>query len=157
MRNTTALRRRLLARRKCKPLGAVAVTWDMAMTSSMVMLLIIGILVEGVTPHHSHIPADMAKAKHVVSMPNARREDAIRIIVTRDGAIYFGHTETRVADLPDQIRQKVSKGSEQRAYLMVDQRAKNYDVENVIDAIRASGIWNVGLLVEQDQSAAARP
>ena len=57
---------------------------------------------------------------------------------------------------PDQLHIIVSL-PKQRAYLMVDQRAKNYDVENVIDAIRASGIWNVGLLVEQDQSAAARP
>ena len=157
MRNTAPLRRRVLARRKCKPLQAVAVALEMAMTFTMVTLLIIMMLVEGVTPHHSTIPGDMAKAKHVVPMPNARREDAIRIIVMRDGAIYFGHTQTLVADIPDQIRQKVREGSERRAYLMVDQRAKNRAVESVVDAIRASGIWNVGLLVEQNQSAAARP
>lgn len=157
MRNTTPLRRRVLARRKCKPLQAVTVALEMAMTVSMVTLLTIMMLVEGVTPHHSGMPADMAKVQHAVPMPNAKREDAIRIVVTRDGAIYLGHTETRAADLPDQIRQKVREGSERRAYVMVDQRAKNFDVENVVDAIRASGIWNVGLLVEQNQSEAEQP
>ncbi|HEY2819638.1 MAG TPA: biopolymer transporter ExbD [Candidatus Acidoferrum sp.] len=157
MRNTAPLRRRVLARRKSKPLQAVAVTLEMAMTGVMLTLLIIVMLVEGVTPHHSTMPADMAKVQHAVPMLNAKREDAIRIILTRDGAVYFGHTETRVGDLAEQIRQKVREGSERREYLMVDQRAKNRDVENVVDAIRASGIWNVGLLVEQDRSVAARP
>jgi biopolymer transport protein TolR len=155
MRNTTALRRRVLARRKCKPLEAVAVTWDMAMTCSMVMLFIIGVLVEGVTPHHSTVPADMANAKNVVSMPDARREDAIRIIISRDGAVYFGHRQTDVRDIADQIRESVRGGSERRAYLKVDRQAKYGDVEAVVDAIRGGGIWRIGLMAEQDRSAAA--
>ena len=121
------------------------------MAGVTVLLLIVMMLVEAVEPHHSTMPADMAKAKHVVPMPDAKREDAIRIIVTRDGAIYFGHTATRVEDLAEQIRQKVRDGSERRAYLMVDQRTKYWDVETVVDAIRVSGIWKVGLLVEQEQ------
>jgi biopolymer transport protein ExbD len=128
----------------------------MAMTGFMFTMLIIMMLVEGATPH-SHFPADMAKARHVVAMPGANREDAIRIILTRDGAVYFGHTEIRVADIADQIREKVRSGSERRVYLMVDRRTKNWDVENVVDAIRGSGVWNVCLLVDQDSRVPTQP
>ena len=154
MKITGPLQRRVLARRKCRPLEAAAVSLEMAMTFAMVILLIIVMTVEGITPHHFSFPADLAKAKHVVAMPDARREDAIRIAVTRDGAIYFGHSEVRVTDLADKIRERVRGGSERRAYLTVDQRAKYWDVENVLDGIRGSGVWRIGLLVEQDRREA---
>ena len=148
MRSAEALERRVLARRKCRALNGVQ---DVAMAGVAVMLLIVGMIAVAMQQHHSGFPADMAKAKHVVSMPGAKREDAIRIVVTRDGAIYFSHTEIGVGELAKLIRQKVRSGSERRAYLMVDQRAKYGDVDAVVDAIRASGIWNVGLLVEQNR------
>jgi len=134
----------------------VAVSLEMAMTQVMVTLLIIMMLIEGTTPHHG-FPLERAATKHAVPMPGANREDAIKILLTRDGAVYFGHTATQVGDLPNQIRQKVRDGSERRAYLMIDARTKYWDVENVVDAIRGSGIWNVALLVERDQRATAQP
>ncbi|HEX3119467.1 MAG TPA: biopolymer transporter ExbD [Candidatus Acidoferrum sp.] len=157
MKNAEPLQRRVLARKKGTTLQMVAVSLEMAMTQVMVTLLIIMMLIEGVTPHHSNSPADMAKVNHAASMPGARREDAINLIISRDGAIYFGHTATRVDDIAEQIRQKVRGGSERRAYLKVDQRAKYGDVESVVDAIRGGGIWNVALLVEQNQRATTQP
>lgn len=154
MRSTEPLERRVLARRKCRVLVGAQ---DIAMAGVAVMLLIVMMLVEGTTPHHSTSPADMAKVKHVVSMSGAKREDAINIILSRDGAIYFGHSATRLEDIAEQIRQNVRAGSERRAYLKVDHRAKYGDVETVVDAIRGGGIWNVGLLVEQDQRATTQP
>jgi biopolymer transport protein ExbD len=157
MKSAGPLQRRVLARKRCKPLQAVAVALEMAMTEVMLTLLIIMMLIDGTTPHQSNSPANPAKAKHAISMPGAKREDAIKILLTRDGAVYFGHTATQVADLADQIRQKVRDGSKRRAYLLVDARTKYWDVESVVDAIRGGGIWNVGLLVEQDQRASMQP
>ena len=153
MKGTEPLQQRVLARKNCKPLQVVAVTLEVAMTFVMATLLIVMMLVEGTTPHHFNFPLDIAKARHVVPMPNAKREDAIRIFVTRDGAIYFGHTEVRVEEVADEVRQKVRDGSERRAYLRVDARTQYGDVQTVLDAI-GGGIWNVGMIVEQDQSPA---
>jgi biopolymer transport protein ExbD len=149
------LHRRVLGRRKSRPLELVAIALEMAMTGLMTTLLIIMMLVTG-TRGHSNLPADMAKTSHAVSMPRAKREDAIQIMVTRDGAIYFDHTEVHAADIADDVRQKVQDGSERRAYLLVDQRTKYVDVEPVIDAIRSGGIWNVSLMVELDQRTSMR-
>jgi biopolymer transport protein ExbD len=157
MKIAEPLQRRVLLRKKCKPLQMLTGTLEMAMTQVIVTLLIIVMLVEGSTPHHSTSPADPAKAKHAVSMPGAKREDAIRILISRDGAIYFGHMATRVGDIPEQIRQKVRDGSERRVYLIVDQRAQYGDVDAVVDAIRGSGVWNIALLVDQDRRELAQP
>ena len=157
MKITERLRRRVLSRRESQPLNVLRVATEISMTGFMFTLLIVMMLVEGTTPHHGNMPIDMAKARNVVSMPGAKREDAIRIGVTRDGAFYFGHTEIRVGDIADQIREKVRSGSERRAYVKVDARTKYGDVEAVVDAIRGSGIWNVGLLTEQDRITAAQP
>ena len=157
MKIADRVRRRVLSRRQSRPLNVLRVALEMAMTGFMFTMLIIMMLVEGSTPHHGNMPVDMAHARHVVSMPGAKREDSIRIGLTRDGGIYFDHTEIRVGDIADQIREKVRSGSERRAYLKVDARTKYGDVEAVVDAIRGSGIWNVGLLTEQDQTSAAQP
>jgi biopolymer transport protein ExbD len=154
MRSTGPLERRVLARRKCRLLAGAQ---DIAMAGVAVILLIVIMVVEGATPHHSNSPADMAKVNHAASVPGARREDAINLIISRDGAIYFGHMATRVDDITEQIRQKVRGGSERRVYLKIDQRAKYGDVESVVDAIRGAGIWNVALLVEQNRRASPQP
>ena len=153
MKIADRVRRRVLSRRQSRPLNVLRVALEMAMTGFMFTMLIIMMLVEGATPHHGNMPVDMAHARHVVSMPGAKREDSIRIGLTRDGAMYFGHTEVRVGDIAEQIQEKVGSGSEHRVYLKIDARAKYGDVGAVVDAIRASGLWNVGLLVEKDQRA----
>ena len=156
MKSAEPLQRRILARKKVKPVQMFSVSLEIAMTQVMVTLLIIMMLIEGTTLHQG-LTLERAATKHAAAMPGANREDAIRILLTRDGAVYFGHTATQVGDLPNQIRQKVRDGSERRAYLMIDARTKYWDVENVVDAIRGSGIWNVALLVERDQRATAQP
>ncbi len=156
MRSAERLQRRVLGRRKCRTLETVDVAPEMAMTGFMLTLLIVVMVAVGTQPHGG-FPLDRAATKHPVPMPGARREDAIRILVTRDGAIYFGHTEIRIGDIGERIQEKVRSGSERRAYLMVDRGTKYGDVEAVVDAIRGSGIWNVGLLVDQDQRVTTRP
>jgi biopolymer transport protein ExbD len=151
MRNIAPLQRRVLARRKCRPMEAIGVTVEIAMTATVALLFIIVMTVEGVTPHHSNMPMDMAKARHAVPMPGAIRNDAIRILVTRDGAVYFGHTAIHVREITDRVRESLRGNSERRAYLMVDGRAKYGDVEAVVDAIRGGGLWRIGLMVEQDR------
>jgi biopolymer transport protein ExbD len=123
----------------------VGVAFELAMTEFVLTLLIVVMVVVGTQPHGG-FPLDRAAIKHPISLPSANREDAIRILVTRDGAIYFDHTEIHLDDIADQIRHKVQGGSEKRAYLMVDQRAHYGDVKPVYDAIRDGGVWNVSLI-----------
>jgi biopolymer transport protein ExbD len=144
------LKRRVLARRKCQPLTVVGVALEMAMAGVITTLLIIMMLVIGSLPYSLTLPIEVKAGEHAVPLPAAIREDAIRILITRDGVFYLdssdGYRNVQVADMADQVREKVLGGAEKRAYLMVDQRAYYGDVRPVFDAIRDGGIWNVSLI-----------
>lgn len=145
------LQRRLLARRKCQPLVVVDVALEMAMAGLMMTLLIILMVATGSQQYRFTLPLELNATTHAVSLPAATREDAIRSLITRDGALYFdrgvGYEEIRVTDMADHVREKLRGGSERRAYLMVDQRTHYGDVKPVVDGIRDGGVWNVSLVV----------
>jgi len=54
--------------------------------------------------HHHSTSYNLAKVNHPVPMPGADREDAIRIVVTRDGQAFFGTERASPADLPEDSR-----------------------------------------------------
>jgi len=98
------------------------------------------------TPPFHGAPVDLPKARNAPSQPGAEREDAIHIAVTRDGRRFFGGHQTMPGDLPNLIQAAVRGGSERKIYLHVDGKAKNKDVEIVLDQIRLAGITNVVIL-----------
>ena len=81
-------------------------------------------------------------------MRAALREDAIKIMLTKDGSIYFRYQKVVGEDLPQRIRDSIQGGAERKVYLAADARARYSDVEIVLDEIRASGVHNIALLTE---------
>jgi biopolymer transport protein ExbD len=94
------------------------------------------------------IRVDRVVARHIRKMPGARREDAIKICVMRDGASCFGYSRVKGNDLPDKIRDAVRNGAEKRIYLEVDARARYSDVSAVLSQIQGAGIQNLSTLAE---------
>jgi len=81
------------------------------------------------------------------------REDAMRRFVTRDGALYFGHTaiEPGGKDFAGRVHEGVARGAEKRVYLEVDQRAYYGDVSVALESIRHAGILDVTFITETQQ------
>jgi biopolymer transport protein ExbD len=111
-------------------------------------LFIVVMMIPQSPGHHGPV-VDLADSSHAVSMPGAIREDAIRIMLTRDGSLYFRNQRLGAEDLPDQIRESLNSGAERKAYLNVDSRTRYADVEPVLDEIRHAGIAAIALFVEQ--------
>jgi biopolymer transport protein ExbD len=85
---------------------------------------------------------------HATPMPAALREDAMRVIVTRDGSIYFGNAKVAIGDLEEQIRLRLKCGAQHKVFLNVDQRAQFGDLVIVMDELRHVGIWDIAFLAE---------
>jgi len=68
---------------------------------------------------------DLPKAQTAASQPRGVRDDAIRIVVARDGRCFFLFTTAKPEDLPDLIRTAIRAGSERKVYLFADAIAKN--------------------------------
>ena len=102
------------------------------------------------TPHTPlHVPVDWPLAIHSSPMPGANREDAIEIMLTRDGRVFFGNHQVTVEELPDEIRERVKNGAEKRIYLAADARAKYGDVKAVLDEIGRAGFEKVSFLTHE--------
>jgi len=54
--------------------------------------------------------ADLPTVDHPSSMPDANREDALTVTVTRDGNVYFRTQQVMFKDLPNQIRLALKEG-----------------------------------------------
>jgi biopolymer transport protein ExbD/biopolymer transport protein TolR len=93
------------------------------------------------SPHTPpRVSVDLSASHHAVSMPKARREDAIRVSITSDGSLYF--RDQRVADyeIPDLIREGVRNGAEKKVYISADARAKYGRVLQVLGGIQLAGV-----------------
>src|ERR1700753_3446887 len=119
------------------------------MADIMLVLLIIFMVV---TPMlQKNMPVDMAKTDTARDMQDADKDDAIVVAITRDGAIYLGHTETHKDDLTNQIKDRLANWLHKTVYVKADQRAKYGDVVAVGDEIVSAGVDQVGLLTKKNQ------
>jgi biopolymer transport protein ExbD len=122
------------------------------MADIMLVLLIIFMVV---TPMlQKNMPVDMAKTDTARDMQDADKDDAIVVAITRDGAIYLGHNETRKDDLTNEIKDRLANRLDKTVYVKSDARAKYGDVVAVVDEIRSAGVDQLGLLTEKNQGKA---
>ena len=85
-------------------------------------------------------------ANSAAPQPGALREDAISILITRDGRVFFRGQEIDTQQLPASIWESIRGGSEIRVYLYVDLRTKMYDVNKVVEGIHRAGIRDLVLM-----------
>lgn len=89
---------------------------------------------------------DLARSWHCGPLRNAVRDDALTVVVTRDGKIYLGTGQVAPEALPSEIEGGIKSGSENRVYLSADARARYSDVKLALDAIRLAGVEDVSFL-----------
>ncbi|MFZ1007590.1 MAG: biopolymer transporter ExbD [Candidatus Sulfotelmatobacter sp.] len=99
------------------------------------------------TPEHGYFP-DVPKSLHARPLPDAMRDDAMRIALTRDGRYFFGGTQITLGQMAERIRAAVADGAEKRVFLTVDQRLKFRNVKGVADEIRKGGVGRVSFLTQ---------
>jgi len=92
---------------------------------------------------------DMAKADNPTSMPDADKEDAIIVAITRDGGVFLGQNRIAVTELGGKVRDKLADTPGKTIFVRADARAQFRAVEDAIDAVRTAGVEDVGLLVQR--------
>jgi biopolymer transport protein ExbD/biopolymer transport protein TolR len=119
------------------------------MVDVMLVLLIIFMVI---TPMlQNKVSVDMAKVDNPTNMPDADKEDAIVVAITRDGGVFLGQNKTSVSELGDQVREKLADKPGKTIYVRADARAQFRAVEDAIDAVRTAGVEDVGLLTQKKE------
>jgi len=142
-----------LGKRKMDVNSTINVT---PMVDVMLVLLIIFMVI---TPMlQKGVSVDLAKVNNPLNMPDADKEDALLVAVTRDGKIFFGSDQVAGADqLTHMVKDRLANRTDKRVFIKADARTRYGNVVDVVDNVRAAGVDQLGLLTEQRKSGAMTP
>ena len=122
------------------------------MVDVMLVLLIIFMVI---TPMlQNKVQVDMAQVENPTNMPDADKEDAIVVAITRDGGVFLGQNKTSISELGSQVQAKLADKPGKTVYFRADARAQYRAVEDAIDAVRTAGVDEVGLLTNKREGSA---
>jgi biopolymer transport protein TolR len=120
------------------------------MVDVMLVLLIIFMVITPMLQKGQSV--DMAKVNNPVPMPDADKEDALLIVVMRDGQVYFGTDRVTLDQLTDKVKDRLANKVDKTVFIRADMRAKYGSVVDVVDNVRSAGVDDVGLLTEQTKT-----
>ena len=124
------------------------------MADIMLVLLIIFMVV---TPMlQKGVSVDLVRTRNPRNMPDADKEDAIVVAITRDGKAFLGADQV-AEDLIQKVQEQIANRVDKTVYIKSDARAKYERVVLVVDEIRSAGVDQIGLITErvEDGRAAA--
>jgi biopolymer transport protein ExbD/biopolymer transport protein TolR len=129
---------------------APEVTSDINVVPMADIMLVLLIIFMVVTPMlQKGFSVDMAKTELARDMPDADKEDAVVIAVSRDGKIYLGSEQVTLENLKNEVQDVVAARTDKTIYIKSDARAKYGRVTAVVDEVRTAGVDQIGLLTDR--------
>jgi biopolymer transport protein TolR len=131
---------------------------DINVTPMVDVMLVLLIIFMVVTPMlQKGVSVDMAQVNNPEQMPDADKEDALLISVTRDGRVYFGSDQITIDSLTTKVKDRLANKPDRRVYVKADMRAHYGAVVQVVDSVRAAGVDDLGLLTDQRKTTTPPP
>src|SRR3990172_8827867 len=116
------------------------------MADIMLVLLIIFMVV---TPMlQKGVSVDLVQARNPRNMPDADKEDAVVVAITRDGKVFLGSDQV-AEDLVGKVQERIANRVDKTVYIKSDARAKYERVVSVVDEVRSAGVDQLGLITER--------
>jgi biopolymer transport protein TolR len=117
------------------------------MVDVMLVLLIIFMVI---TPMlQNKVEITLAQVQNPTNMPDADKEDAVVVAVTRDGKVYLGQNIVDPSQLGSLVRDKLADKTDKTIFVRADYRAQFKNVEDAIDDVRTAGVETVDLLTQK--------
>jgi biopolymer transport protein TolR len=131
---------------------------DINVTPMVDVMLVLLIIFMVVTPMlQKGVSVDMAKVNNPEQMPDADKEDALLVSVTRDGHVFFGTDEISIDNLTTKVKDRIANRPDKRVYVKADMRAHFGNVVQVVDGVRSAGVDDLGLLTDQRKTSPNAP
>ena len=114
------------------------------MVDVMLVLLIIFMVI---TPMlQNKVAIDLARVENATLMPDADKEDAVVVAITRDGGVFLGQNKVDPSQLGSLVRDMLADKTDKTIFVRADARAQFKSVEDAIDDVRTAGVETVNLL-----------
>jgi biopolymer transport protein ExbD len=125
------------------------------MADIMLVLLIIFMVI---TPMlQKGVSVDLATTDNPRDMPDADREDAVLLAITRGDNIFIGNQQVAPEEITGRVREMLLNRLDKTVYVKADARAHYGRVVAVVDEVRAAGVDQIGLLTERTQRKTPTP
>jgi biopolymer transport protein ExbD/biopolymer transport protein ExbB/TolQ len=94
-------------------------------------------------------PSDLPKVNYPEMEPDANRDDAIVLVVTLDGKLFWKQYPISIDDLRHQLHYRLERNPQAQVFLAVDAHARYANVSTALAAVRSVGVERVIFLVDQ--------
>lgn len=133
--------------------GGMAAINEINVTPMVDVMLVLLIIFMVITPMLSKgVSVDLVRTRNPVAMDEADAEDAVVVAVTRDGQVFLGTSKLDALDeLTSRVSDVVSNRIDKTVYVKCDARSRYERVVEVVNAVRTSGVDQVGLLTEKEE------
>jgi len=126
---------------------------DINVTPMVDVMLVLLIIFMVITPMlQKGISVDMAKVNNPTPMQDADKEDALLVSVMKNGS-----DKVAVDSLTGKVKDRLANKTNKEVYLKADARAHFGNVVQVVDAVRAAGVDDLGLLTDQRKTTPNAP
>ena len=130
--------------------GSHNVSSNINVTPMVDVMLVLLIIFMVITPLLTQkVQISMAVVKNPIRMPDASKDDAIVVAITRDGKMYLGQDMVSATELGQQVADRLANKTDKTVFVRADARAQFKAVEDAIDDVRTAGVDQVGLLTER--------
>jgi biopolymer transport protein ExbD len=136
----------------------MAVNSTINVTPMVDVMLVLLIIFMVITPMlQKGVSVDLAKTNNPTQMPDADKEDALLVAITRDGKVFFGSDQISPDQLTNKVKDRLANRVDKRVFVRADARTKYGNVVEVVDNVRAAGVDQLGLLTEQRKTGTPAP
>ena len=111
-----------------------------------VMLVLLIIFMVAAPMIQRGIDVKLPQSRRATSVIGERIEITIPDTVRRAGLVFLGKEQIKMSNLQERVRQKMEGAATKEVFLRGDAAVQYQDLMNVIDALKAAGVQNIGMV-----------
>ena len=111
-----------------------------------VMLVLLIIFMVAAPMIQRGIDVKLPQSRRATQVTGDRVELTIPDTVRQSRFVYLGKDKVQMRDLQERVRQKMEANSNKEVFLRGDSAVQYQDLMDVIDALKAAGVQNIGMV-----------
>ena len=111
-----------------------------------VMLVLLIIFMVAAPMIQRGIDVKLPQSRRATQVTGDRVELTIPDTVRQSRFVYLGKDKVQLRDLQERVRQKMETNSNKEVFLRGDSAVQYQDLMDVIDALKAAGVQNIGMV-----------
>jgi biopolymer transport protein ExbD len=111
-----------------------------------VMLVLLIIFMVAAPMIQRGIDVKLPQSRRAVSVTGERVEITIPGSIRQSRTVFIGKQEVKLENLQENVRQRMETATNKEVFLRGDSSVQYQDLMNVIDALKAAGVQNIGMV-----------